>query len=38
MKENHGSTVRIFSGKKIFTVDQFHNYRNDRWLAMDREG
>lgn len=30
---HHGSTVKIFSDKKIFTVDQVYNRRNDRWLA-----
>ncbi len=37
LKRNPASTVKIFSDKKIFTVDQFHNRRNDRWLAVDRE-
>ena len=31
------STVRIFSDKKIFTVDQFHNRHNDRWLAVNKD-
>ncbi len=31
------STVRISSDKKIFTVDQFHNCRNDCWLAMNKD-
>ncbi|QQP41889.1 Uncharacterized protein FKW44_016387 [Caligus rogercresseyi] len=32
MKHN-GSTVRIFSDKKLWTVDQVRNSRNDRYLA-----
>ncbi len=31
--KHHGSTVRIFSDKKIWTVDQARNSRNDRFLA-----
>ncbi|QQP55790.1 Uncharacterized protein FKW44_000237 [Caligus rogercresseyi] len=31
---NHnGSTVRIFSDKKLWTVDQVRNSKNDRYLA-----
>ena len=33
MKKNDGSIVRIFSDKKLWTVDQKRNARNDRWLA-----
>lgn len=29
----NGPTVKIFSDKKIFTVDQVYNRRNDRFLA-----
>ena len=29
-QKNNASTVKVFSDKKIFTVDQFHNCRNDR--------
>ena len=29
--------VKIFSDKKIFTVNQFHNRRNDHWLALDQD-
>jgi hypothetical protein len=31
--KNHGSTVKIFSDEKIFTVDAVLNRRNDRYLA-----
>ncbi len=31
--KNHGSTVKIFSDEKIFTVDAVLNSRNDRYLA-----
>ncbi len=31
--KNHPSTVRIFSDKKLWTVDQARNSRNDRYLA-----
>jgi inhibitor of nuclear factor kappa-B kinase subunit alpha len=31
--KSNGSTVRIFSDKKIFTVDQVYNRRNDRYIA-----
>ncbi len=37
MKRNLVTTAKIFSDKKIFTVDQVHNQRNDCWLAVDRE-
>ena len=30
LKRQKSGTVRIFSDKKIFTVDQAHNRRNDR--------
>ncbi len=36
VKRNPASTVQIFSDKKVFTVDQFHNRRNDHWMAIDR--
>ena len=32
-KKEGPSTVRIFSDKKLWTVDQARNARNDRWLA-----
>ena len=32
IKKQKSDTVRIFSDKKIFTVDQAHNRRNDRWI------
>ncbi len=28
--KHHGATVKIFSEKTMFTVDQFFNHRNDR--------
>jgi len=31
--KHNGSTVKIFSDEKIFTVDQVYNRRNDRWIA-----
>ncbi len=31
--KSNGSTVRIFSDKKLWTVDQARNARNDRYLA-----
>ena len=31
--KHHGSTVRLFSDKKNFTVDIAYNRRNDRFLA-----
>eukprot|EP00095_Tigriopus_kingsejongensis_P010943 maker-scaffold234_size243041-snap-gene-1.28 protein:Tk10943 transcript:maker-scaffold234_size243041-snap-gene-1.28-mRNA-1 annotation:"hypothetical protein EAG_00300" len=31
--KRHGSTVKIISDKKIFTVDQVYNRRNDRFIA-----
>ncbi|QQP48703.1 Transposable element tcb2 transposase [Caligus rogercresseyi] len=30
--KGNGSNVKIFSDKKIFTVDQIYNRRNDQWL------
>ena len=33
LKSDSGSTVRIFSDKKIFTVDQVYNRRNDRVIV-----
>ena len=35
--KSHGSTVKIFSDKKIFTVDQVYNRRNDRFIAKSIE-
>ncbi|QQP57865.1 Uncharacterized protein FKW44_003002 [Caligus rogercresseyi] len=32
------SIVKIFSDKKIFTVDQVYNRKNDRWLGETTEG
>jgi len=37
LKKTPASTVKIFTDKKIFTVDQFHNRRNDRWIAIDKD-
>eukprot|EP00095_Tigriopus_kingsejongensis_P001003 snap_masked-scaffold1486_size38793-processed-gene-0.1 protein:Tk01003 transcript:snap_masked-scaffold1486_size38793-processed-gene-0.1-mRNA-1 annotation:"hypothetical protein EAG_00300" len=31
--KRHGSNVKIFSDKKIFTVDQVYNRQNDRFIA-----
>ncbi|QQP48557.1 Uncharacterized protein FKW44_008915 [Caligus rogercresseyi] len=36
--KGNGSIVKIFSDKKIFTVDQVYNRRNDRWLGETTEG
>ena len=33
IKKQKSDTVKIFSDKKIFTVDQAHNRRNDRWVG-----
>ena len=33
LKKADGSIVRIFSDKKLWTVDRKRNARNDRWLA-----
>lgn len=33
MKKHDRSTIRIFSDKKLWTVDQSRNSRNDRYLA-----
>jgi len=33
LKKNRLDTVKIFSDKKLFTVDQSRNSRNDRYLA-----
>ena len=35
--KSNPSTVKIYSDKKIFTVDQVYNRRNDRWLAESKE-
>ncbi len=35
--KGNGSTVKIFSDKKIFTVDQVYNRRNDRWIGESPE-
>ncbi len=34
--KHHGSTVKIFSNKKMWTVDQAKNARNNRFLAMNQ--
>jgi transposase len=33
LKRRHSSTVKIFSDKKLFTVDQVYNRRNDRIIV-----
>ncbi len=35
--ESHGSTVRIFFDKKLFTADQAYNWRNDRWVSKAKD-
>lgn len=35
--KHHKATVKIFSDKKIFTVDQVYNRRNDRYLAQSTD-
>ncbi len=33
--KHNGSRVKIFSDKKFFTMDQYHNCRNNRWITID---
>ena len=35
--KHHGSTVKIYSGEKIFTVDAVVNRQNDRCLAKSKD-